>query len=136
MYRMHNTIRFDGKPIYLPGIFGKMMMMKVMKWHETTACGCVRRMCMLCTRRSAQIARRASKRERERMSVEKMANGRSMYVWIVMYAVPVPMFLFVVIASIAFEEEKNDDDRKKKRVKERCLFFSLLSIAAAAITTK
>jgi hypothetical protein len=27
---MQNTTRFDGKPIYLPGIFGKMMM-KVMK---------------------------------------------------------------------------------------------------------
>jgi hypothetical protein len=35
---------------------------------------------------------------------KKIANGRSMYVWIGMYAVPVVMFLFVVItASVAFE---------------------------------
>ena len=39
MYAEHH------QAIYLPGIFGKMMMMKVMKWHEMTACGCVRTMC-------------------------------------------------------------------------------------------
>jgi len=52
--------------------------------------------------------------------VKKMANGRSMYVWIGMYAVPVPMFLFVVItASVAFEIGK-------KKKKSRLSFFSFL----------
>jgi hypothetical protein len=47
------------------------------------------------------------------MSVEKeMANGRSMDGWIVLYAVPVPMFLFVVIASYCLQVKKNGDDRE------------------------
>jgi hypothetical protein len=46
-----------------------------------------------------------------------MANGRAMYIWIGMYAVPILMFLFVVIdASVAFE--------KKKRKVGFFLFFS------------
>jgi hypothetical protein len=59
--------------------------------------------------------RRASEQERERkiMSVEKeMANGRSMDGWIVLYAVPVPMFLFVVIASYCLQVKKTGDDRE------------------------
>jgi hypothetical protein len=40
-------------------------------------------------------------------SQRKMANGRAMYIWIGMYAVPILMFLFVVIdASVAFEKKK------------------------------
>lgn len=74
-----------------------------------TACGCVRTMCnaMQTPLDSNHVQRaRANEKERESksekiMSVEKMANGRSMYVWIVLYAVPVPIFLFVVIASFA-----------------------------------
>lgn len=46
---------------------------------------------------------------------KRMANGRSMYVWIGMYVVPVPMFLFVLItASVACEIEKKRRRRRKK----------------------
>jgi hypothetical protein len=42
-------------------------------------------------------------------SNKKIANGRSMYVWIGMYAVAVPMFLFVVIIdSVAFEIKEKE----------------------------
>ena len=47
--------------------------------------------------------KKRSRQPRDSEREEKMANGRSMSVWNRLYAVAVPMFLFVVIASSACE---------------------------------
>jgi len=95
----HST-HFDSKPIYLPGIFGKMMM-KVMKWHETNACGCIRTMfngLHTFSSLKRQIKKKNVTRKREK---REMANGRSMYVWIRIYAELVRMFL-IRLLSLSF----------------------------------
>lgn len=51
---------------------------------------------------------------------KRMANGRSMFLWIEMYVVPTSMFLFVLItASLACES-------KKKGRKSAFVFFSFM----------